>query len=104
MAIEDRSTAAGATNPPIPTDANPAEYSPAGVFGTAGATSTADQGSTSTAASGLTPATGGGTDANDATITLSAGAGLDGGGSFTTNQADPATIALSLPTVIDSMT
>ena len=92
MATENRPADRGATSvPPSNT-----EYSSQGVFsgGTGTGTGFAGQGTT-----GQTDISGGGTPSdppNDSTITLVAGVGLDGTGSFTTNQAVDGQITFDL--------
>ena len=94
MAIENRPTEDGAVSSPNN------NYSSRGVFNNDGETTTESGSSgsstTTTTDTSLTPSTGG-TSANDAEITLNAGDGINGGGSFTTNQADAETITFSLP-------
>ena len=94
MAIENRPTEDGAVSSPSTT------YSSRGVFNNDGETTTeSGSSSSSTTADTLTPSTGTGTggNVNDTEITLNAGAGIDGGGSFTTNQATTDVITFSLP-------
>ena len=101
MAVENRSTAAGAVT------SSTGRYSSRGVFNNDGETTTesGSSSSTSTSETVLNPSTGGtGGNANDTTITLSAGAGIDGGGDFTTNQAAAETITFSLPNTFVPMT
>ena len=104
MASEDRSTAAGAVNPP---PSNDSTYTSRGVFNNTGTSAgTTGTSGSSTSQTTLNPSTGtgGGGNANDATITLSAGSGLTGGGDFTTNQADAETITFTLGNVITAQT
>ena len=96
MAVENRSNAAGAINPP---PSNSDTYTSRGVFnntGTSAGTTGTSGSSTSQTTIGPSTGTGGGGNANDTTITLSAGIGLLGGGDFTTNQADAETITFNL--------
>ena len=97
MAREDTSNVAGAVNPPPTSN----DYTARGVFNNVNTASGQTGGDSSTSETDLTPSTstGGGTSANDTTITLEAGAGIDGGGTFTTNQAMEETISFSLPPV-----
>ena len=105
MAVNNRPTDQGAVAPPPSND----QYSPSGVFDREGVT-LASQGGTSSssiAESTLTPAgtgSGTGTAPNDTTITLQAGVGIDGGGSFTTNAEVPSTISFDLPSLIAAQT
>ena len=90
MAAENRPTGAGATSVPPSNQ----EYSSQGVFsgGTGTGSGFAGQGTT-----GQTDISGGTGEApNDSTITLVAGTGLDGTGSFTTNQATDGQITFNL--------
>ena len=90
MAVENRPTGAGATAVPPSNQ----EYSSQGVFsgGTGTGSGFAGQGT-----SGQTDISGGTGEApNDSTITLNAGTGLDGTGSFTTNQAVDGQITFNL--------
>lgn len=108
MATTNRPTESGAVG------ARPSQdprYSSRGVFDNGGVDtegriqSSSDTMGGSIGESRLTPAfSGGGSNANDSTITLNAGAGIDGGGSFTTNQATNGTITFDLPDVFVPMT
>ena len=94
MAVEDRSTADGAVNSGTRTN-----YTSRGVFNQDGDTTTAGTGTSSTTSETIVGPSGGGggVTPNDATITLTAGTGIEGGGDFTTNQATAETITFSLP-------
>lgn len=109
MATTNRPTEAGAigTRP----SQSPA-YSSRGVFESGGqdtegqiTNTSVDTGGGALGETRLTPSfSGGGAGANDSTITLNAGDGIDGGGSFTTNQANNETINFNLPDTFVPMT
>ena len=98
MAAENRPSDAGAVAPPP----SSTEYSARGVFNTGDAHLASSEGGTGTTADtplGPSGTTGGGGDVNDSTITLVAGTGLNGTGSFTTNQEGDSTITFNLDDV-----
>ena len=93
MARENRSLAGGAVT-------TEDRYTPSGVFSDDGDLVVTSTSTTSTGETNLNPSTGTSSgNVNDTTIILDAGSGIDGGGSFTTNQASESTISFGLDNV-----